>query len=120
MAQKVASRETGGDPMSSGNLYVRVLAGCFLAAGVVGLGPAADAASAGKSAIGSSASNDVIDIKYRSRGPRLYLPIVPYVAYDYPYYYGRGHYSKHIGPGYVYYGYPYRYPGSSYRRYRGR
>jgi hypothetical protein len=101
-------------------LFGFVLKGCFLAAGLLGLAASADAASAGQAARGVSARSDVIDIKYRSRGPRLYLPIVPYVAYDYPYYYGRGHYSKHIGPGYVYYGYPYRYPGSAYRRYRGR
>jgi hypothetical protein len=108
--------------MSSRNLFAPVLMACVLTAGLVGLAPAANAASAGQSALkpGESARNNVIEIKHRGRGPRLYLPIVPYLAYDYPYYYARGHYSKHIGPGYVYYGYPYRHPGSAYRRYRGR
>jgi hypothetical protein len=44
----------------------------------------------------------VVEIKTRGRGSRLYLPIVPYIAYDYPYYYSRGYYPTHIG-GYVYY-----------------
>ena len=108
--------------MSSRNLFASVLMACVLTAGLVGLAPAANAASAGQSALesGESARNNVIEIKYRGRGPRLYLPIVPYLAYDYPYYYSRGYYPKHIGPGYVYYGYPYRYRSSYYRRYRGR
>jgi len=107
--------------MCSRKVFVSVLMACFLTAGLSGVAPVADAASAGKAALGASASNDVIEIKYRGRGKRLYLPIVPYTAYDYPYYYARGHYSKHIGPGYVYYGYPYRYYRNSYyRRYRGR
>jgi hypothetical protein len=123
MAQKIASSETGGDLMSSRNLFASALMASLLTAGVVGLVPAVDAASAGQSALkrGKSASNHVIEIKHRGRrGPRLYLPIVPYIAYDYPYYYARGRYSKHIGPGYVYYGYPYRLRSSHYRRYRGR
>jgi hypothetical protein len=95
---------------------------CFLTAGLAGLAPAADAASAGQSALGASAGNPVIEIKYRGRGrgKLLYLPIVPYIAYDYPYYYNRGYYPRHIGPGYVYYGYPYRYYRSYSRRYSGR
>ena len=40
----------------------------------------------------------MIEIKHRGRGPRIYLPIVPYIAYDYPYYYSRGYYPTHIGP----------------------
>ena len=52
----------------------------------------------------------MIEIKHRGRGPWPNLPIAPsYRAYDWPYYYRRGHYPTHIGPGYVYYGYPYSY-----------
>ena len=68
-----------------------------------------------------SARNNVIEIKHRGRGPWPNLPIAPsYLAYDWPYYYNRGHYPTHIGPGYVYYGYPYSYRRSSYyQRYGG-
>lgn len=42
------------------------------------------------------------------RGSRAIFPIAPtYQAYDYPYYYSRGFYPRHIGPGYVYFGQPY-------------
>jgi hypothetical protein len=79
---------------------------CSLAVGLGG------AASAGQSFMkpGESARNNVIEIKHRGRGPWPNLPIAPsYLAYDWPYYYNRGHYPTHIGPGYVYYGYPYYY-----------
>jgi hypothetical protein len=81
---------------------------CLLAFGLGSLAPAANAASAGQSFLhpGEIASNNVIEIRNRGYGHRLYLPIVPYIAYDYPYYYSRGYYPTHIGPGYVYYGYP--------------
>lgn len=61
-----------------------------------------------------SARYKVIEVQYRGRGAQAYLPIAPsYLAYDYPYYYSRGHYPTGIGgPGYVYYGFPYSY-GSS-------
>jgi hypothetical protein len=86
---------------------------CLLAVGFLGIASVANAASAWPSILkpGESARNsNVIEIKHRRRsGPRLYLPIVPYIAYDYPYYYSRGYYPTHIGPGYIYYGYPYYY-----------
>ena len=103
--------------MSSRNLFASILMACSL---VVGLG---GAASAGQSFMkpGESARNNVIEIKHRSRGPWPNLPIAPsYRAYDWPYYYNRGHYPTHIGPGYVYYGYPYYYKSSYYPRYGGR
>ena len=109
--------------MSSRNLFAFVLLACLLTVSLGALTPVANAASAVQSALKrgeTASSNNVIEIKHRGRRPRLYLPIVPYLAYDYPYYYARGYYSKHIGPGYIYYGYPYRYRSSYYRRYRGR
>lgn len=93
--------------MTSRNLFAMLMA-CSLTVGLGGLGAVADAASAGQVLVkhGESASNNVVAIKYRGRGPRFYLPIAPsYLAYDYPYYYSRGHYPTHIGPGYIYYGY---------------
>ena len=49
---------------------------------------------------GESARNHVIEIKDRGRGAWPNLPIAPsYLAYDYPYYYSRGHYPTHIGSG---------------------
>jgi hypothetical protein len=96
------------------NLLASILVACLLAIGFLGSAPVADAASAWQAFLkpGESARNDVIEIKHRRRGRRgkpLYLPIVPYSAYDYPYYYRRGHFPTHIGPGYVYYGYPHFY-----------
>src|SRR5262245_43870066 len=93
----------------SRNLFATILMACVLAVGFLGIAPAANAAWAWQSNLkpGEGARN-VIEIKYRGRDPRIPLPIAPsYLAYDYPYYYFRGHYPKHIGgPGYVYYGYP--------------
>jgi hypothetical protein len=93
---------------------------CLSAAGFLAIAPAANAASAGQSfaKAGESAKhsesvrNGAIEIKHRRRAKRgkpLPLPIVPYSAYDYPYYYKRGYFPTHIGPGYIYYGYPYYY-----------
>jgi hypothetical protein len=57
---------------------------------------------------GQIAKQHVIEIRHRRRGKRLVFPIAPsYLAYDYPYYYSRGHYPTHIGPGYIYFGHPY-------------
>src|SRR5678815_4592000 len=92
--------------MSSRNLFASILMACLLTVGLGG------ATSAGQSFLkpGESARNNVIEIKHRGRGPWPNLPIAPsYLAYDWPYYYNRGHYPLHIGPGYVYYGYPYYY-----------
>ncbi|MFN0219554.1 MAG: hypothetical protein ACKVP4_12165 [Hyphomicrobium sp.] len=97
---------------------------CLLAIGVLGMAPAANAASAWQFVPkrGESAATDVIEIRKRGRDPRLYLPIAPnYNAYDYPYYYSRGFYPTHIGPGYIYYGHPYSYYRSLYYpKYGGR
>ena len=97
-----------GDLMS-GRIASLLLA-CFLTFGLGGLAPVANAASAGQPfpKPGESARNNVIEVKQlkrRSRGSLFYLPIAPsYLAYNYPYYYARGHYPTHIRPGYVYYG----------------
>jgi len=101
---------------SSRNLFPSILMACLLT--VLGC-----AASAGQyfTKPGESATNNVIEIKQRGRGPWPNLPIAPsYLAYDWPYYYHRGHYPLHIGPGYVYYSYPYYYRSSHYQRYGGR
>jgi len=92
--------------MSRLKLLPSVVTACLLIVGLGGVGP--NAASAAQIALkpGESARNDVIEIKHRNRSPWFYLPIAPsYLAYDYPYYYSRGHYPTHIPPGYVYYGY---------------
>lgn len=90
--------------MCSRNLFVTILSVCFLAAGLGGAVSVANAASAGQSFSNPSlsAENNVIQVKRYSRGHRIVFPIVPYIAYDYPYYYSRGFYPKHIGPGYIY------------------
>jgi hypothetical protein len=87
---------------------------CLLGVGFLGTAPVANAASAWQALPkpSESAKNNVMEIKHRRRGKRrapLYVPIVPYSAYDYPYYYRRGFYPTHVGPGYIYYGYPYFY-----------
>ena len=103
--------------MSSRNLFASILMACLLTVGLEAV------ASAGQSFLkpGENARNNVIEIKDRSRGAWPNLPIAPsYRAYDWPYYYRRGHYPTHIGPGYVYYGYPYSYKTGNYPRYGGR
>jgi hypothetical protein len=105
-----------------------MLMASLLAVGFLGIAPMTHDASAGPAflKLGESARNsarsNVIEIKRRGRGPRLYVPIAPsYSAYDYPYYYSRGHYPTRIGRGYVYYGYPYSSYIRSYNaRYGGR
>lgn len=82
-----------------------ILIVCAVAAGVLGMAPVADAASAGLSFLkpGGNARTHVIEVRRRGRGPRVHLPLGPgYVYYDYPYYYSRGHYPTHI-VGYIYY-----------------
>jgi hypothetical protein len=77
----------------------------LLGVGFIGIAPAANAASAGKSSPRSaeSARNYVLESKRQGRGPTRPLPIGPsYIYYDYPYYYSRGYYPTHI-LGYVYY-----------------
>ena len=97
--------------MSGRKLFASLLMACSLTVGLAGVTTVANAASAGPSVpkFGEITRNDVIEIKQRGRGPLFYLPIAPsYLAYDYPYYYSRGHYPTHIRPGYVYYGYQLR------------
>jgi hypothetical protein len=110
--------------MTSRKLFASLLVACVLAAGIHGSVPRANAASVGLHFLkaGESARNNVIEIKGRGRGrgPGPYLPIVPYIAYDYPYYYSRGHYPTSIGPGYLYYGRPYSYYVRSYNARHGR
>ena len=98
--------------MSSRNSIASLPMICLLAVGFLGIAPVATATSAALPVLksGDSASNLVIEVKHRrrrGRGRPLYVPIVPYIAYDYPYYRRRGFYPEHIGPGYIYYGYPY-------------
>ena len=71
---------------------------------ILGLG--SNIATAGPTLIKSDkhAKSHVVPIKRkRRRRVRIRLPRGPsYIYYDYPYYYSRGFYPKHIG-GYVYY-----------------
>ena len=109
--------------MSSRNFFASILMACLLTVGSGGLAPVANAAGVGQAFLnlGESARNNVIEIKHRGRGPWPNLPIAPsYLAYDWPYYYNRGYYPRHIGPGYVYYGYPYYYRSNQYPIYGGR
>ena len=93
--------------MSSRNLCASILTICVLAVGLGGLATVANAASAGQSFLnpGESVGNNVIEVRRRGHDRRIYLPIGPSsLYYDYPYYYSRGYYPTHIGPGYAYYG----------------
>lgn len=90
--------------MNARNVYVAILMACLLAMSLAGLGPAANAASAGKLSFnpGASLPGHAIEIigrrRYdRRRAPQVYPPITPrYPLYDYPYYYSRGYYPEHI------------------------
>lgn len=111
-----------GNLMSSRNLFASILMTCMPVVGLLGMVPAANAASAGAAFLnpGKNVRASVVQIKNRDRGPRIYPPIAPsYLYYDYPYYYSRGYYPTHIGPGFVYYGYPY-YKSRYYLRYGNR
>jgi hypothetical protein len=103
--------------MSSRNWLANILMACVVTVGSGGAGHIANAASAGQPLAEprTGAGNIVIAIKNRGRPPWPVLPIAPsYLAYDYPYYYNRGHYPTHVGgPGYVYYAYPYSYRRSA-------
>lgn len=69
----------------------------------------------------SGVRSHVIEVKRRGRRGWGVWPIAPsYLAYDYPYYYSRGHYPTHIGPGYIHYGYPYFYRRADYPKYGDR
>lgn len=106
--------------MSIQNSFASILSACVLAVGLLDVAPVANAASPGQIIMksGEGARNNVIKIKHRGYGPRIYLPIGPsYLAYDYPYYYSRGFYPTHIGPGYIYYAVPYNYRSRHNSRY---
>jgi hypothetical protein len=78
---------------------------CVLLLGLLVLAPATNGASAGQAGAKhrESGRNYVLERKRRSGTIRIPLPRGPgQIYYDYPYYYARGHYPRHIG-GYVYY-----------------
>ena len=105
--------------MGSHNFFASILMACLLAVGFLGIALVANAAAIGQSVPKprESDSSHVIEIKYSGRGVRIHLPMGPgYVYYDYPYYYSRGYYPRHIG-GYVYYPY---YSRNFYPRYGDR
>jgi hypothetical protein len=93
--------------------FAGVLLACTLIAGFEALTAVTDVAQAQQrwQKPGERVVSNTIAIKNRVRGPWPNLPIAPsYLAYDYPYYYNRGHYPTHIGgPGFVYSGLPYGY-----------
>jgi hypothetical protein len=96
--------------MSDRSLLASIVIACALAVGASGIVPAASAELGRQSVAkrGKSAKNHAFIMRRRVRGVRIYLPIGPsYIYYDYPYYYSRGYYPRHIG-GYVYYP-PYHY-----------
>ncbi len=91
--------------MSSWNSVASCLMVCVLAVDVLVIAPATNSASAGQSAAAhrASARSYVLESRRRRRGVRIALPRGPSQIYnDYPYYYARGYYPRHIG-GYVYY-----------------
>lgn len=110
--------------MMSRSPFIFAIVALLSATGLSGTVPGTQSAPAGAflSDPGKSAGGGVIEIRARSRSERLYPPIAPsYLYYDYPYYYRRGHYPTHVGPGFIYYGRPYSpYVRNPYRRYGGR
>src|SRR5262245_33926393 len=104
--------------MNRRGLFASILLTFLLVLSLGGVTPAANAVPAGQSLLkaGQSAKNSMTEVRYRRRGPVMYLPIGPsYLYYDYPYYYSRGYYPTHIGPHYIYYG-PSGYYDRSYSR----
>ena len=77
---------------------------CLLAVGFFASASTIDAASAGQlfRKPAKKVKLKVVGSKRLRPGQRIQVPIVPYIAYDYPYYYSRGFYPTHIGPGYIY------------------
>ena len=113
--------------MNSRTLLASILTICLLAIGFLSISSVADAAPAGQSFLNlsenakSAVRTDVTEVGYRERRPHIVWPIAPsYLAYDYPYYYSRGHYPTHIGPGYIYYGRPLFYRRAYYPKYGSR
>jgi hypothetical protein len=99
-----------GEVMSSRRLFASVPMACLLVLGFLGIAPVANAESGAPSVKpGKIAKSNAAGTKRRVRSVRIHLPIGPsYVYHDYPYYYCRGYYPRHIG-GYVYYPYYYYY-----------
>ena len=90
--------------MNIPKLFASILMSCWLAVSFLGVASVLNSATAGQSlvTIGKSTKNKRVAVKRRGSGQQRILPIVPYIAYDYPYYYSRGFYPTHIGPGYIY------------------
>ena len=90
--------------MSSWNSVASRLMACALAAGFFVIAPATNGASAKQAAAHrANARSYVLESRRHSRGVRIALPRGPSQIYnDYPYYYARGYYPRHIG-GYTYY-----------------
>jgi hypothetical protein len=101
--------------MSSWNSVASHLLACVMAVDLLVVAPATNGASAEQSAAHrASARSYVLESRRRGR-VRIALPRGASQIYnDYPYYYARGYYPRHIG-GYVYY--PSLYSG---RRYSAR
>ena len=76
----------------------------MVAVGLLNVAPGASAAPPDRPNrdTGKIIEGDPVPFKRIEQGKYLVRPIVPYIAYDYPYYYGRGFYSRYIGPGYIY------------------
>jgi hypothetical protein len=90
--------------MSSWNTVATRLIACALAAGLFVIAPATNGASAKEAAAHrANARSYVLENRRHRRGVRIALPRGPSQIYnDYPYYYARGYYPRHIG-GYTYY-----------------
>ena len=89
----------------SWRVFASIPMACLLAAGLLGITPAANAETAGPSVQRSSkiASHNGLKIRRPFRSVRIYLPLGATSGYyDYLYYYSRGHYPTHVG-GYAYY-----------------
>jgi hypothetical protein len=104
--------------MNGRHLFAFFPMACLLALGVPGIAPVANAESGAQAAKpGKSVRHNVAGTKRRFRSTRIHLPIGPGSVYhDYPYYYCRGYYPRHIG-GYVYYPYAYYDRSCHYRDY---
>ena len=99
--------------MGSRHLFAATSMACLLAVALFGIAPMANAEAAEHSLKpGKIAGKNIAAkrrFKRRFHSVKIHLPIGPTsVYYDYPYYYCRGYYPRHIG-GYVYYPYSYYY-----------
>jgi hypothetical protein len=96
--------------MSSRHWFLSGLTACLVAVGFLGIAPVANAGLLGQPSLKPEkiAGKKATKIKRPGRRRvRIHLPVGPgSVYYDYPYYYSRGYYPKHIG-GYIYYPYYY-------------